>query len=451
MLTHASLRHSRLAVEPCAVGTVGSSRCLRLQLHLPLFRAEWDVIAHAPVQLILLDLSRAGSPLQRSPCKLVEASGSTSRSTRGKRCFCDAWWYCMRLDVPRLITQTFLVSELQSCRCSKLPAKLQGYIMPDRKPQKAPSAKQQAAAPCSASQPKGAKMLFFNKPCCATSVRKLTIKLGGSALASHQASIPPPQPKPSLRLKLKSPLTRPATHTADPPPSLPLAQSQKQTLPNAKRFKPAPVERPVTRHFKRQQTTKSKVHLRLRPPAQSAVTQRKSTLTHQQKRHGPNIIRSTGQAEQRSRSQDTHLLTACTQSLPGGAAAAVHQSDMGHAPAAGWAAGLAGASEAGHSHVKPAPMLSTMTTCVFNAAGAADATAADGLGKTAAAEAAAAAEADTAHRPAQVALLKKGAGDVVPSLWSSHHSRACGLLNDIGTHRWGLSQQLFALNDISYC
>ncbi|KAA6428500.1 MAG: hypothetical protein FRX49_01376 [Trebouxia sp. A1-2] len=226
-------------------------------------------------------------------------------------------------------------------RCSKLPAKLQGYIMPDRKPQKAPSAKQQAAAPCSASQPKGAKMLFFNKPCCATSVRKLTIKLGGSALASHQASIPPPQPKPSLRLKLKSPLTRPATHTADPPPSLPLAQSQKQTLPNAKRFKPAPVERPVTRHFKRQQTTKSKVHLRLRPPAQSAVTQRKSTLTHQQKRHGPNIIRSTGQAEQRSRSQDTHLLTACTQSLPGGAAAAVHQSDMGHAPAAGWAAGLA--------------------------------------------------------------------------------------------------------------
>ena len=150
--------------------------------------------------------------------------------------------------------------------------------MPDRKPRKAPSAKQQAAAPCSASQPKGAKMLLFNKPCCATSVRKLTIKLGGSALASHQASIAPPQPKQSQRLKLKSPLTRPATHTAEPPPSLPLAQSQKQTLPHAKRFKPAPVERPVTRHFKRQQTTKLKVHLRLAAPAQSAVTQRKSTL-----------------------------------------------------------------------------------------------------------------------------------------------------------------------------
>ncbi len=317
--------------------------------------------------------------------------------------------------------------------------------MPDRKPQKAPSAKQQAAAPCSASQPKGAKMLLFNKPCCATSVRKLTIKLGGSALASHQASIPPPQPKQSLRLKLKSPLTRPATHAAEPPPALPLAQSQKQTLPNAKRFKPAPVERPVTRHFKRQQTTNLKVHLRLRAPAQSAVTQRKSTLTHQQKRHGADILRSTSQAEQRSQSQDTDLLTTHTQSLPGGAAAAVHQSDMGDASAAGQAAGLTGAPESGHSHVKPAPMLSTMTTSTVTAAAAAgaDATAAHGSGNTAAAEAAAAAEADIAHRPAQVALLKKATGVVVPPLWSSHHDRACGTLTDTGTHRWGLCQQVF--------
>ncbi len=317
--------------------------------------------------------------------------------------------------------------------------------MPDRKPRKAPSAKQQAAAPCSASQPKGAKMLLFNKPCCATSIRKLTIKLGGSALAPDQASIAPPQPKQPQRLKLKSPLTRPATHTAEPPPSLPLAQSQKQTLPNAKRFKPAPVERPVTRHFKRQQTIKPKVYLRLRPPAQSAVTQRKSTLTHQQKRHGADIIRSTGQAEQRLQSQGTDLLTTCTQSLPGGAGAAVHQSDIEDASAAGQAAGLAGTSESGHSHVKPAPMLSTMTTSIVTAAAAgaaaADATTADGPGNTAAAEAAAAAEADTAYRPAQVALLKKATGVVMPPLWSSHHSRACDSLNDTGTHRWGLSQQ----------
>ncbi len=323
--------------------------------------------------------------------------------------------------------------------------------MPDRKPRKAPSAKQQAAAPCSASQPKGAKMLLFNKPCCATSVRKLTIKLGGSALASHQASIPPPQPKHSLRLKLKSPLTRPATHAAEPPPALPLAQSQKQTLPNAKRFKPAPVERPVTRHFKRQQTTNLKVHLRLRAPAQSAVTQRKSTLTHQQKRHGADILRSTSQAEQRSQSQDTDLLTTHTQSLPGGAAAAVHQSDIGDESAPERVAGLAGAPDAGHSDVKPAPMLSTMTTSTVTAAAAAaaggaaaaaDATAAHGSGNTTATEAAAAAEADIAHRPAQVVLLKKATGVVVPPLWSSHHRREDGSLKDTGTQRWGLSQQL---------
>ncbi len=287
-------------------------------------------------------------------------------------------------------------------------------------------------------------MLLFNKPCCATSVRKLTIKLGGSALASHQASIPPLQPKQSLRLKLKSSLTRPATHTAEPPPSLPLAQSQKQTLPHAKRFKPAPVERPVTRHFKRQQTTKLKVHLRLGAPAQSAVTQRKSTLTHQQKRHGADIIRSTCPAEQRSQSQDTDLLTTRTQSLPGGAAAAVHQSDMGDASAAGQAAGLAGAPEAGHSDMKPDAMLSNMTTSTVTAAaaaaaGAAAATAAHGSGNTAAAEAAAeaAADADTAHRPAQVALLKKVTGVVIPPLWSSHHSRACGTLTDTGIYRCG--------------
>jgi len=309
--------------------------------------------------------------------------------------------------------------------------------MPDRKPRKAPSSRQQAAAPCSASQPKGAKMLLFNKPCCATSVRKLTIKLGGSALASHQASVAPPEPKQSLRLKLKSPLTRPATHSAEPPPSLQLAQSQKQTLPHAKRFKPAPVERPVTRHFKRQQTTKLKVHLRLRAPAQSAVTQRKSTLTHQQKRHGADIIRSTNQAEQRLQSQDTDLLITCTQSLPEGAAAAVHQSDREDASAARQAAGLAGTPEAGHSNAKPAPMLSTMTTSIIStAAAAAAAAAADGPGNTAAAEA------DTAHRPAQVALLKKATGVVVPPLWSSHHGRACGSLNGTGTHRSGLRQQV---------
>ncbi|KAL0039028.1 hypothetical protein WJX77_005595 [Trebouxia sp. C0004] len=328
-------------------------------------------------------------------------------------------------------------------RCSKLPAKLQEYIMPDRKPRKAPSAKQQVAAPRSVIQPRGAKMLLFNKPCCATSIRKLTIKLGSNALASHQASIALPELKQSQRLKLKSPLTRPATHTAEPSASLPLAQSQKQTLPHAKRFKPAPVERPVTRHFKRQQTTKLKVHLRLRTPAQSAVTQRKSTLTHQQKRHGADIIRSTGQAEQRLQSQDADLLTTCTQSLPGGAAAAVHQSDMGDASAAGQAAGLAGAPEAGHSNVNPAPMLSTMTTSIVAAAAAA--TAADRSGNTAAAEAAAAAEANTAHCPAQVALLKKATGVVVLPLWSSHHRRAGGSLNGTGTgtHR-GLKRQATA-------
>ncbi|DBB01225.1 TPA: hypothetical protein ACH3X1_001099 [Trebouxia sp. C0004] len=315
--------------------------------------------------------------------------------------------------------------------------------MPDRKPRKAPSAKQQVAAPRSVIQPRGAKMLLFNKPCCATSIRKLTIKLGSNALASHQASIALPELKQSQRLKLKSPLTRPATHTAEPSASLPLAQSQKQTLPHAKRFKPAPVERPVTRHFKRQQTTKLKVHLRLRTPAQSAVTQRKSTLTHQQKRHGADIIRSTGQAEQRLQSQDADLLTTCTQSLPGGAAAAVHQSDMGDASAAGQAAGLAGAPEAGHSNVNPAPMLSTMTTSIVAAAAAA--TAADRSGNTAAAEAAAAAEANTAHCPAQVALLKKATGVVVLPLWSSHHRRAGGSLNGTGTgtHR-GLKRQATA-------
>ena len=317
--------------------------------------------------------------------------------------------------------------------------------MPDRKPRKAPSAKQKAAAPCSASQPKGAKMLLFNKPCCATSVRKLTIKLGGSALASHQASIALPQPKQSQRLKLKSPLTEPATHTAEPPPSLPLAQSQKQTLPYAKRFKPAPVERPVTRHFKQQQTTKLKVHLRLRAPTQSAVTQRKSTLTHQQKRHGADMIRSPGQAEQRLHCQGTDLLTTRTRSLPGGAAAAVHQSDMGDASAAGQAAGLAGAPETGHSNVKPAPMPSIVATSIVTAAGAgaADAITADRPGNTAAAEAAAAAEADAAHCPAQVALLKKATSMVVPPGWSSHHGRACGSLNGTGTHRSALSQQVF--------
>ncbi len=36
MLTHASLRNSRLAVEPRAVGAVGSDRCLGLQVQLPL-------------------------------------------------------------------------------------------------------------------------------------------------------------------------------------------------------------------------------------------------------------------------------------------------------------------------------------------------------------------------------------------------------------------------------
>ena len=294
-------------------------------------------------------------------------------------------------------------------------------------------------------------MLLFNKPCCAASVRKLTIKLGGSAVASHQASIPPPQPKQSLRLKLKSSLTRPATHTAEPPLSLPLAQSQKQTLPHAKRFKPAPVERPVTRHFKRQQTAELKVHIRLGAPAQSAVTQRKSTLTHQQKRHGADIIRSTSQAEQRLQS-DTDVLITHTQSLLGGAAAAVHQSDIGDASAAG----LAGAPEAGHSNVKPAPMLSTMTISTVPAAAAAaaaagaaaaaaDATAVHGSGNTAAADAAAAAEADTADRPAHVALLKKATDVVVLPPWSSHHDRACGSLNDSGIHRWGLSQQLLCL------
>ena len=326
--------------------------------------------------------------------------------------------------------------------------------MPDRKPRKAPAAKQQAAAPRSASQPKGAKMLLFNKPCCATSVRKLTIKLGGSALASHQASIAPPQPKQSQRWKLKSPLARPATHTAEPPPLLPLAQSQKQTLPHAKRFKPAPIERPVTRHFKRQQTTKLKVHLRLRAPAQSAVTQRKSTLTHQQKRHGADIIRTTGQAEQHSH-LDTDLLATCTQSLPGGAAAAVHHSDMGDASAPGWVAGLAGAPKTGHSNMKPAPMLSTMATSRITAdaaaAPAADFTTADGPGNTAAAEAVAAAEADTAHGPAQVALLEKATGVVAPPLWSSHHGRACGSVSDAGTHRWGLSQQFCVLTGSTHC
>ena len=183
-----------------------------------------------------------------------------------------------------------LVSELSLwlCRCPKLPAKLQEYILSDRNTHCTAAAglqvQKQAAA---ASRQEGESILFHSRPCSSSSVKKLTIKLRGTAAAT--------QPAHSSQLQLRhsdSPKHRSLSNHAQPVKQASLGHAFKHTkLPSeAKCFKAAPVERPVTRRFKLQQRSKLKVHIKLSSPAQAdQLSQRRSTVTHQQKRYGQGL------------------------------------------------------------------------------------------------------------------------------------------------------------------
>ena len=95
-----------------------------------------------------------------------------------------------------------------------------------------------------------------------------------------------------------------------------LGHAFKHTKPpsEAKCFKAAPVERPVTRRFKLQQRSHLKVHIKLRSPAQAdQLSQRRSTVTHQQKRYGQGLLAGSDvKQEPISTPEDAHLVRRAT-------------------------------------------------------------------------------------------------------------------------------------------
>lgn len=219
----------------------------------------------------------------------------------------------------------------------------------DNKPVKQ-QMQRQDTSPGTAKRLKDSSTLILSTPAETPSVRKLIIKLSAPAT-------PQPETKQSVRLKLRSPLVMAANPTAQSSSPTPLGVRSVKTNPthDAKRFKAALVERPITRRFKLQQHAKLKVRLKLRTSTQPNMTQRQSTLTHQHKRHGSSPLSSAVKQGQRPGPQEANLLldprqaACCLQSLPAA------EPDMAGASAAGVAAAL----EAGQCNLRPTVMCCT--------------------------------------------------------------------------------------------
>ncbi len=106
----------------------------------------------------------------------------------------------------------------QSCvvdfsRCSKLPARLQEYVMPDKKTHKdkAPAghqAQRTAASSRAPTKPTNSSILLQSEPHSSSSVRKLTIKLSGSGSAHRHACLAQPMRKQPMPVKVTQCITR---------------------------------------------------------------------------------------------------------------------------------------------------------------------------------------------------------------------------------------------------
>lgn len=210
---------------------------------------------------------------------------------------------------------------------------------------------------------KDSSTLLQSTPAETPAVRKLIIKLRTSAPASPQ-----PETKQSVRLKFRSQMVKAANPIAQPSAPKPLGLQSVKTNPihDAKRCKAALVERPITRRFKLQQHAKLKVRLKLKNLTQPKLTQRKSTLTHQQKRHGSSLLSSAVKQGQWPSPQEAKLLLDSEQAPCGLQSLPAAEPDMAGASAAGAAAAL----EARQRNLRP-----IVTYCATNAAGAAGAAA----------------------------------------------------------------------------
>lgn len=126
-------------------------------------------------------------------------------------------------------------------------------------------------------------------PECAesTPTKRLTIKLRGQSviLPATQQQDSKKQPSKQRHHSPNSAVAATAVLPLHAPPVKPMSVNQEAGKEH-KRFRAAVVERPVTRRFKLQQSTKIRVRLKLgKNVSTAAVGRRLSTLKHQHKRH----------------------------------------------------------------------------------------------------------------------------------------------------------------------
>ena len=174
-----------------------------------------------------------------------------------------------------------------SCRPCKLPARLQEYVLPHCRH---PPGKMRTAA--QAAPPNPAKQAWVAPVTAGSSkqkptvpIRRLVVKLTSKPTVPEQGT--------ALQLRVKqSPLTTPDTLTGQKPRRLaPTTDTSLHKQPSSmptriQSHRIAPVERPVTRHFKLHQRCSLKIRIKLKKTVEpDQRPQRLSSLKHQQKRH----------------------------------------------------------------------------------------------------------------------------------------------------------------------
>ena len=182
------------------------------------------------------------------------------------------------------------------CRASKLPSKLQGYVLSSNKPASGSSNAVAQHDKTAAVKPNSHKMHArthnapSSKPPGPMRILRLNVKFNGHSKPRQ----PMADAKQCSQEQMQSRfLCKPADEHHHAPAATPRASctsSKTGTAEAARKFNIAPVERPATRRFMQQQTAKVRVSIKLREVAMSKCPhERSSTLTHQQKRHGQTL------------------------------------------------------------------------------------------------------------------------------------------------------------------
>lgn len=181
----------------------------------------------------------------------------------------------------------------RSGRACKLPARLNEYVLPGQKPASCKVSARHAASQAEELCP----TTSHSQQHPPAPGKRIIIKLSMKASVMGQGRAT------QLQAKQTSPaiLLQAGHEQATPPTDSSAHAAIPSRATNAKPFKVAPVERPVTRHFSLQQRSSSKLKLRIKLKRTTATTdqqpQRMSTSLHQQKRHDAHSHQSTAKHE----------------------------------------------------------------------------------------------------------------------------------------------------------